>query len=121
MEWRPPPFHRIGIVASERGGRNNRSWNRIFLEQSGDHRRVEIGANAHDQSVLEIDYPAITIVEAHAILRRGQRMKFDYRLVILNDQVLYMELRALRKDLSQLGESAFDKSSLAKVVSSEGM
>src|ERR1700678_3012953 len=48
-------------------------------------------------------------------------MKFDHRLVILNDHVLYMELRALRKDLSQFGKSAFNKGSLATVVSSEGM
>src|SRR6202050_697341 len=118
---RTPPFRWIGIRGAEKRGRYGRSCNRILFEQSGDHRRVEIGANSHDQSVPEINYPAIAIVEAHAVLRRCQRMKFDYRIVVLNDQILHMKLRALRKDLSQLGESAFDKRSLAKVVSSERM
>jgi hypothetical protein len=58
-------------------------------------------------SLSEINYPAVVIVEAHVVRRRRERMKFHYRLVVLYDQVLHVELRAVWKHLSQLGESAF--------------
>jgi hypothetical protein len=48
-------------------------------------------------------------------------MKLDYRLIILDDHMLRMELGALRKHLSQLGESAFDKGLLANVMTSQGV
>src|SRR5450432_2751167 len=43
-------------------------------------------------------------------------MKLDDRLIVLNDDVLGTELGALRKHLTQLGESTFDKGLLAEVV-----
>src|ERR1700684_42182 len=101
------------------GDRRSRSGNRILLEQSGDHRRVEVGTNSHDQFLSEINYPAVAIVEAHAVRRRRQRMKFDYRLVVLYDQILHMELRAVWENLAQLGEGALPESLLATVVTGE--
>src|SRR5258708_1097433 len=35
---------------------------------------------------------------------RRQRMKVDYPLIVLDNQILHVELGALRKHLSQLGE-----------------
>jgi hypothetical protein len=43
-------------------------------------------------------------------------MKFDHRLIVLDDQILYLELRALRQDLTQLGEGAFYEGLLATIV-----
>src|SRR5260370_24158022 len=48
-------------------------------------------------------------------------MKLDYRLIVLDDQILHVELGALRKHLSQLGEGAFDEGFLAGVVTGEGV
>ena len=56
------------LEAAEMENRRSRSDYRILLKQSGDHRRVEVGTNSHDQSVSEIDYPAVVVVEAHAVL-----------------------------------------------------
>src|SRR6202167_5992720 len=48
-------------------------------------------------------------------------MKFDYRLVVLYDQILHMELRAVWENLAQLGEGALPESLLATVVTGEGV
>jgi hypothetical protein len=48
-------------------------------------------------------------------------MKFDYRLVTLYDQILHVELRALRENLAQLGERALDKSFLTWVMAGQRM
>jgi hypothetical protein len=47
-------------------------------------------------------------------------VKFNYRLVVLYDQILHMELRAVWENLSQLGEGALRESLLATVVIGEG-
>src|SRR6201988_284715 len=95
------------------------SCNRILIEQSGDHRRVEVSANTYDHCLLEIDDPAVAVVEAHAVLGRRERMKFDHRLIVFHEQMLHLELRPLRKNLTQLGEGASDEVLLAAVVTSE--
>src|SRR5580704_11787241 len=46
-------------------------------------------------------------------------MKFDNRFVVLYDQILHMELRAILQNLAQLGESALPESFLATVVTGE--
>jgi len=69
----------------------------------------------------EIHRPAVALVEAHAILGRRQRMKFDYGLVTLYDQILRVQLRALRENLTQLGERTVDKGFLAWVMAGQGM
>src|ERR1700677_605509 len=48
-------------------------------------------------------------------------MKFDYRLVVLYDQILHMELRAVWENLAQLGEGALPESLLATVATGEGV
>jgi hypothetical protein len=48
-------------------------------------------------------------------------MKFHYRLVVFYDQILYMELRAVWENLTQLGEGAISESLLATVVTGEGV
>jgi hypothetical protein len=48
-------------------------------------------------------------------------MKLDHRLIILDEQVLHVKLRALRKNLTQLGEGVSDEVLLAAVVSGEGV
>src|ERR1700693_3800791 len=83
----------------------SRSRNRILLEQAGDHGRVEVGANTDDQGVLEIHDPAVAVVEAHAVPGRRERMKLDHGLIVLDEQMLHNELRALRKNLTQFRES----------------
>src|SRR5258708_21382823 len=109
------------LQATEMQHRCSRLSNRILLEQSGDHGRIEVGPNANDHVVSEIHHPAVAVVEAHAILGRRQRMKFDYRQVTLYDQILHVQLRALRANLTQLGERTFDKSFLAWVLAGQGM
>src|SRR5580700_3967962 len=48
-------------------------------------------------------------------------MKFDNRLVVLYDQILHMELRAVLQNLAQLGESALPEILLAAVVTGKGV
>src|SRR5271168_2827258 len=66
-----------GPESAETASRFSRSSDRVLLEQSGDHGRVEVGANTYDQAVLEIDDPAVAIVETQAVLGRRQGMKLD--------------------------------------------
>jgi hypothetical protein len=95
--------------------------NRILLEQSGNHRRVEVGTNPYDQPLLEIDYPAITVIEAHAVLGRCKRTKLDYRLVVFDNQMLHVELCSLGKHSTQFRECAGDEVLLAVVMTCERM
>ena len=69
---------------------------RIFREQLGNHGRVEVGADTRNCPLLEINYPAVTIVEAHAVLCGCQGMQLNHCLVTLDDQIFHMQLRALR-------------------------
>ena len=69
------------------------SEHRILLEQPGDHCGVEIGAGVYDHVVAEIDDPAITVVEPHAVLGSSARVEFDYGLIVLDDEILDAELR----------------------------
>jgi hypothetical protein len=80
--------------------RFSQSCDRILVEQSGDHSRVEVGANTDDDSVLEMHDPTIAVVEPHAVPGRREGMKLDHRLIILDEQMLHMELRALRMNLT---------------------
>src|SRR5580704_19249764 len=48
-------------------------------------------------------------------------MKFDNRFVVLYDQILHMELRAVLQNPAQLGESALPESFLATVVTGKGV
>src|SRR5271154_1516668 len=48
-------------------------------------------------------------------------MKFDNRFVVLYDQILHMELRAILQNLAQLGESALPEILLATVVTGKGV
>src|ERR1700691_2170347 len=48
-------------------------------------------------------------------------MKFDDRFVVLYDQILHMELRAVLQNLAQLGESALPEILLAAVVTGKGV
>lgn len=94
---------------SERAGSETGSaggHNRILLKQLGNQGRVEIGANTNDHSIVEIDHPAVAIIEAHAVPGGRERMKFDYCLIVLDDQMLHLKLGALRKNLAQLRERA---------------
>jgi hypothetical protein len=95
------------------------SGDRIFFEQSGDHCRVEISANAHDFLILEKDDPAIAIIEPHSVLGCRQGMQFDNSLIVFDDEVLHMKLRPLWKHLAQLGKGASNKACLASVVACE--
>src|SRR5580658_8297234 len=90
--------------------------NRILLEQSCNHGRVKVGAYAYDHAVLEIHDPAVTVIEPHTVLGRGQRMKLHHRLIVFDDQVFHLELRSLWKDLSELVECARNECPLAVVV-----
>src|SRR4029453_1788320 len=73
--------------------RASASEHRILLEQPGDHCGVEIGAGVYDHVVAEIDDPAITVVEPHAVLGSGARVECDYGLIVLDDEILDAELR----------------------------
>src|ERR1700756_4752398 len=63
--------------------------------------------------------PTKAVVEAHAVLGRREGMKLDHRLIVLDQQMLHLELRALRKNLTQLGEGAGDEGLLAAVMPCE--
>src|SRR3954468_16736081 len=79
---------------------------RIFFKQPRHHRRIEIGADANDGVVLEIAHPAIMIIEAEAVLCGRLRMQFDDRDIVVHDQIVDMQLRAMRQHLAELGEGA---------------
>jgi hypothetical protein len=51
--------------------RSHSRRDRVFREQSGDHYRIQICATLHDHFVFEVHDPAVIIVEAHRVLRRG--------------------------------------------------
>jgi hypothetical protein len=38
--------------------------NRIFFEETRDHRRIEIGPHSVDGVAIEVDDPAVSIVES---------------------------------------------------------
>src|ERR1700756_4905492 len=63
--------------------------------------------------------PTKAVVEAHAVLGRREGVQLDHRLIVLDQQMLHLELRALRKNLTQLGEGAGDEGLLATVTPCE--
>jgi hypothetical protein len=99
-----------GAVASIEG---------ILGEQFGNHGRVEVGAHTRNNSVLEINHPAVAVVEAHAILGSRQRMQLNHGLITFRDHMLHMQLRALRKNPAQLGEGARNECLFAGIVTRE--
>jgi hypothetical protein len=58
----------LGMSKFKTGSR--RLTQRILIEQSSDHRRVEVGAYAYDHPLLEVHDPAVTVVESHTVLGR---------------------------------------------------
>src|SRR5271156_2885817 len=82
---------------------------RIFFEQFGDQRRVQISANAHDPLGLEKDDPTVTIVESHTVFRRRQGVKLHRCLLACDDEMFQVKLGSLREHLPQFGEGAGDK------------
>src|SRR5580692_2537197 len=81
----------------------------VLFEQSSDEGRVEVRANANDDGIPETDHPAVAVVETHAVLRGRERAELYDGLVVLDDQVLDDELRAVRQNLPQLGERSVDE------------
>jgi len=95
------------------------SGDRILLELPGDHCGVEIGADAYDHVVADIDDPALTVVEPHAVLGGSARVEFDYGLIVLDDEMLDSELRAFWKHLAEPAERARQGRRLASVMACE--
>src|ERR1700756_4389942 len=63
--------------------------------------------------------PTKAVVEAHAVLGRREGVQLDHRLIVLDQQMFHLELRTLRKYLTQLGEGAGDEGLLAAVMPCE--
>jgi hypothetical protein len=69
------------------GGGQIRDW--FFTEVPADRRGINTGPNTDNQSVSEIYDPAVASIEAHAVLGRCQRSKFDDCLIMFDKQVFH--------------------------------
>jgi hypothetical protein len=58
----------------------------------------EIGRDAYDHVVAEVDDPAITVVESHAVPGGSARVELHYGLIVLDHEMPTVRLRALWKD-----------------------
>jgi hypothetical protein len=59
-----------------------------LLQQPGDQYGVEIGTDAYDHVVAEVDDPAITVVESHAVPGGSARVELHYGLIVLDHEML---------------------------------
>jgi hypothetical protein len=91
------------------------------FEESGDHGRIQVGADAVDDLAVEVDDPSVSVVEPHAVFGRRQGMKLHHGLVVLDDQMLRHELGPIREHLAELGERAGDELGLGFVGASKRM
>src|ERR1700722_13096024 len=93
----------------------------VFSEQLSDQRRVQVCPDFCDDVVFKDANPAITIVKSHTIFRHRQRMQFNYGVMILHEDVLDAQLRALRKHFSKFGECAAYEIGLRTIVTGQWM
>src|SRR4029077_3394917 len=98
-----------------------RSLDRVFFEQTRDHRRVEIGPHSVDGVTIEVDDPAVSVVEPQSVLRRGQGVKFHDSLVILHEQMLDDELSPVGQNLAELREGPGQEIRFRLVVTGQRM
>src|SRR5271155_5800420 len=98
-----------------------RSLDRIFLEETRDHRRIEIGPYLVDCVSIEVDDPAILVVEPQSVLRRGQGVKFHDSLIILHDEMLDDELSPMGQNLSELRKGPRQELRFRLIVTGERM
>ena len=83
--------------------------------------RIQVGPDAVDDLAVEVDDPAVSVVEPHAVLGRRQGMKLHHGLIVLDDQMLRHELGPIREHLAELGELAGDEVGLGFVGASKRM
>src|SRR5271167_4933285 len=98
-----------------------RSLDRIFLEETRDHRRIEIGPYLVYCVSIEVDDPAISVVEPQSVLRRGQGVKFHDSLIILHQQMLDDELNSVGQNLGEFREGPGQEIRFRPVVTGERM
>src|SRR5262245_54948005 len=79
---------------------DDRWLDRVFFEETRDHRRIEIGPHAVDGVAVEVDDPAVPVVEPQSVLRRRQGPKLHDSLIVLHEQMLDDELSAVGQNLS---------------------
>ena len=94
---------------------------RVFLKQTRDHRRIEIGPRLVDRVAIEVDDPAVSVVEPEPVLGRRQRMKLHDSLIILYEDMLDDELGPMGQNLVELFEGPRYKIGFRTVVTSERM
>lgn len=95
------------------------SVDRIFRKEPGHHRGVQIGADPVDDLAVEMNEPAIAIVETKSVPGGGKRMQFDDGPVVLDQDMLHHELRALRQHFVQPGERAGDEVGLGMIMAGQ--
>src|ERR1700735_5520883 len=94
---------------------------RVFFEETRDHRRVEIGPHSVDGVTIEVDNPAVSVVEPQSVLRRGEGVKFHDSLVILHEQMLDDELSPVGQNLAELREGPGQEIRFRLVVTGQRM
>ena len=82
---------------------------RILREQPRYHRRIQISAYAHDDIVPEIANPAIMVVEAKAVSGNRFGTQFHDRNIAMDNQIVDVQLRAMRQHLAEFREGAGDE------------
>ena len=77
----------------------------VFLEQTRDHRRIEIGPHSVNGVAIEVANPAVPVVEPQSVVRRRQGMKFHDSPIILHNQMLKDEFSAVRQNFVEFREA----------------
>src|SRR5262245_43417972 len=126
---KPGNDERRGVTASrfnQAGKRSNRTrperrLDRIFLEQTRDHRRVEICPHSVDGAASEMDHPAISVVEPHSVLRRRLGVKLHDSLIILHEEMFDDKLGTVWQNLVELREGSGEEIRFRLVVTGKRM
>src|SRR5277367_4342236 len=117
-------YFRVFVSTTRQVGRmrRQRRWlDRVFFEETCDHRRIEIGPDTVDGVSIEVEDPAVSVVEPHSVLRRGQGVKFHDSLVVLHEQMLDDELSPIGQNLAELREGPGQEIRFRLVVTGQRM
>ena len=98
------------------------AWlDRVFLEETRDHCRIEIGPHLVDGVAIEVANPAVPVIEPQSILRGRQGMKFHDSPFVLHKQMLEDELSAVRQNLVEFREAPRQESRFRLRMTGERM
>jgi hypothetical protein len=101
--------------------RRSPKLDRVLFEETRNHRRIEIRPHLVDGIAIEVDDPAVPVVEPQSVLRRRQGMKFHDSLIFLHEQMLDDELGSVWQNLVELRESPGQEIRFRSIVTGERM